>query len=169
MIGLVNGAVVEFYGFSDVSEIEKQNHIVSGPQYMLVKIIHDTGRQIQLPGLPPSVVPLQKVKFTHGRLQQTHVTFEQFPVTLAYAITDYKCQGQTYRWVIIDIRKPTGRGKTTSASPYVQLSRATALYRLSIMRPFTDDELRDSLPLDLQNELQWQEDMALKTANLHGW
>jgi hypothetical protein len=74
----VNGAIVEFYGFSDVSDIEKQNHIISAPEYMLVKIIHDTGgRQIQLPGLPPSVVLFKKTKFTHRHLQRTHTIFEQ--------------------------------------------------------------------------------------------
>ena len=56
------GSIVEFYGFSEVSDSEKQNYIVSAPEYMLVKIIHDIGRVIQLPGLPPSIVPLKKNK-----------------------------------------------------------------------------------------------------------
>jgi hypothetical protein len=69
----------------------------------------------------------------------------------------------------VDLRKPAGRGRSRASSPYVQLSRATALHRLSIMRPFTEDELREPLPSDLQAELQWQEDMALRTARLYRW
>jgi hypothetical protein len=68
--------------------------------------------------------------FPHRKLQRTHVIFEQFPLTLAYVITDCMSQGQTgNRRIIADLRESTGHGKTTSVSPYVQLSRATDLQR----------------------------------------
>jgi len=49
-------------------------------------------------------------------------TFRQFAVTLAYAITDYKCQGDTYvDGLLSDLWKPL-TGSTEAASLYVQLS-----------------------------------------------
>ena len=150
---LINGVIVEFYGFADISDIEKENHIVSAPEYILIKIIHDTGHTIHLSDLPPSIVSIKKTKFTHDHLKGIYIKFEQFPVVLAYVIIDYKYQDQTYRWIIIDLRKPTDPGRSTSSSPYVQLSRDIALYRLSIIHPFIEAELREPLSSDLQAEL----------------
>jgi len=48
-------------------------------------------------------------------------------------------------------------------SPYVQLSRAIARERVSIMRPFDDKDLREPL----EPELEWQNDMAEKTKKLY--
>jgi hypothetical protein len=139
---------------------------------MLVKLLHDTGFNISLPGLPPNVVPLEVAKaFNYYKPHGGRVTMEQFPVTLAYAITDYKCQAKTFDSIISDLHKPSGFGSgfTPSTSAYVQLSRATRLDRVSIMRPF--DEKEFSLPLDpeLIKELEWQEDMAKATLEMYGW
>ena len=68
------------------------------------------------------------------------MTYIQFPTTLAYAITDYKCQGQTFEWVIVDLKK-LNRGSSPTFSPYVQLSRAKTRACLSILRPFDPAEL----------------------------
>ena len=106
---------------------------------MLIKLNHDVGVDVNLPGLPPSVVgiePIQDMVYTE---RNKTVKFTQSPISLAYAITDYKCQGQTFNWVIVDLKEPSGR--CPSASPYVQLSRARTGYRLSILRPFSPDEL----------------------------
>ena len=87
---------------------------------------------------------------------------EVFPVTLAYAITDFKCQGRTFNWVLCDIEKPRN-GPTPTTSAYVQLSRATSLQHVSIMRPFDVDELSKPLPSELLEELRWESEMAEKT------
>ena len=55
-------------------------------------------------------------------------TFRQFATTLAYAITDYKCQGDTYGDTYGDgllpgLQKPL----TVAASMYVKLSRVQSL------------------------------------------
>ena len=91
----------------------------------------------------------------HGKT----ITYFQFPATLAYAITDYKCQGQTFTWVIVDLKKPS-RALLPSSSPYVQLSRAKTLARLSILRPFDPAELRSDLSKHLLAELEWQTQKA---------
>jgi len=33
--------------------------------------------------------------------------FHQFPVTMAYAITDYKCQSLTFEQVVVDLKCPS--------------------------------------------------------------
>ena len=132
---------------------------------MLVRLLHDTEGRIFLAGLPPSVVPIKTVSFKYGS-KGKNVMLEQFPVTLVYAITDYKCQGPTFPWVIVDLKRPR-RGRSSAMSAYVQLSRAIALERVSIIRPFDDKELREPLEPELVKELEWQNDMAEKTKKLY--
>jgi hypothetical protein len=64
------------------------------PPFMLVKV---PGKTFKIGQFPPiaSVFPLRTCTLTFGYRKQK-ATFKQFPVTLAYAITDYKCQGDTY-------------------------------------------------------------------------
>ena len=60
---------------------------------MLIKLKHDVGVEIALPGLPPSVVGIEPKLLTYKLAGLGKVaTYSQFPVTFAYAITDYKCQ-----------------------------------------------------------------------------
>ena len=132
---------------------------------MLVKLKHDIGIEIALPGLPPSVIGIEPQLSTYNAGHGKKVSFTQFPVTLAYAITDYKCQGQTFEWVIVDLKKPSGR--SPKSSPYVQLSRAQTRSRLSILRPFTIDELTSDLPNELVMELEWQALKAKETEALY--
>jgi hypothetical protein len=92
--------------------------------------------------------------FSRGKRK---ATFNQFPITLAYAITDYKCQGETYfNGLLMDPHKPL-TGSTEAASLYVQLSRVQSLQQLSIMRNFDPAELHTPLPENLINELEWEE------------
>ena len=73
---------------------------------MLVKLKHDVGVEIALPGLPPSLVGIEPMSLTYKAGLGKGVIYSQFPVTLVYAITDYKCQGQTFRCVVVDLNKP---------------------------------------------------------------
>ena len=68
---LVNGAVVEFYGFPD-SHLNTQvqgmeNNITSPPAYMLVKLLHAVDVNVSIPGLPTSVVAIEPVEFRYVR------------------------------------------------------------------------------------------------------
>ena len=160
----MNGAMVEFYGFSDTPGI-RQGNSHSLPTYMLIKVPNSS---FSLPGLPPSILPITPISFTYtigakksGNRQSAKLT--QFPVVLAYAITDYKCQGDTYHHgVRIDLMKPLSGG-SPHASAYVQLSRAKRLDQISILRPFNSEDLKQSLSDELLAELRWQEEMAALT------
>jgi hypothetical protein len=163
--GLVNGAFVEFYGFADKDGVLITDEVIRTlPAYMLIRLNHDVGIDINLPGLPPSVVGIEPVSMTYTKGNKK-VSFSQFPVSLAYAITDYKCQGQTFNWVVVDLKKPSG--PCPSTSPYVQLCRARTRDRLSILRPFSPDELLSPLPEALKLELKWQEEKANETECLY--
>ena len=116
---------------------------------------------ITLLSIPPSVVPIQPKTFTY-RSGKRKATFYQFPVTLAYATTDYKCQSLTFEQVLVDLKHPS-TGFAPAASAYVQLSRCRALDRLSIIRPFYPFELTTKLSKELSDELKWEEEMDLKT------
>jgi len=112
---------------------------------------------------------MEPVEFTYregGRKtnrQGRWVKLLQFAATLAYAITDYKAQGSTYTEpILVDLKRPD-KGGSSYASAYVQLSRATTLDHIFIMRPFNGEDLRAPLTPELQLELAWQEDMATFT------
>jgi hypothetical protein len=126
---------------------------------MLVKLTHDVGVEIALPGLPPSVVGIEPMSSAYKTSLGKVAAYFQFPVTLAYAITDYKCQGQTFRWIIVYLKKPNG-GYSPTSSPHVQLSRAKTVASLSILHPFDPAELWTPLSKDLLAELEWQAQKA---------
>jgi hypothetical protein len=133
---------------------------------MLVELLHHHRDHIRVSSLPPSVVPLKAAEFIHNDGHGRSVKIQQFPVTLAYAMTDYKCQGKTLEYVVVDLKKPPGRGVSAPTSAYVQLSRATSLDRVSIMRPFNVADLTTPLPQELIDELRWQEEMANNTLRM---
>ena len=127
---------------------------------MLVRI---PGSKVQLTDLPVGVIPIRPSTFTFKVGVKGSVKFRQFAVILAYAITDYKCQGDTYvDGLLSDLRKPL-TGSTEAASLYVQLSRVQSLQQLSIMRSFDPEELRKPLPGELLKELEWETQMDKET------
>jgi hypothetical protein len=161
---LVNGKIVNFVGFADSEANRPNRQIISPPAYMLVKV---PGKEFRLGHFPVGVFPLELSTLTFEVRKRRQLirkaTFKQFPVTLAYAITDYKCQGETYfNGLLTDLRKPL-TGSIQAASLYVQLSRVQSIQQLSIMRDFDPEELRKPLPDDLIQELEWQEEMNERT------
>jgi len=133
---------------------------------MLIKLKYDVGIEIALSGLPPSVIGIEPISITYKASLKKPVTYSQFLITLAYAITDYKCQGQKFRWVIVDLKKPDG-GYSPASSLYVQLSRTKTLAFLSILRPFDPAELRSPISKDLLTESEWQGQNAKETEELY--
>jgi len=128
------------------------------PDFMLVTC---SNPNVALPGLPLFVVPIEAKAFTY-RSGKRKATLYQFPVTLAYAITDYKCQGLTFDQAFVDLKRPP-TGSAPAASAYVQLSRYRAINQLSIMRPFDPSELTTKLSKELSDELEWEEGLDRAT------
>ena len=124
----MNGAIVEFHGLAEAEATD--NVLYQPPVYMLVKLLRDPGMEISIPPLQPSVVPIKTVKFMHNRGHGRSVTLEQFPITLTYAITDYKCQGKTFESEMATSRacsrahEPSGLEPSTS-SHFHEISSAS--------------------------------------------
>src|SRR5205814_9139880 len=125
---------------------------------------HTVSTVESISGLPPHVFPIEPVDFMYSfkRRSKIKVKLCHFPVILAYSITDYKRQSQTYDYVIVDLKKPS-TGYAPTASTYVQFSRAHSLAQLSIFRPFDLDELNTPISAPLAMELEWQQWMAVET------
>jgi hypothetical protein len=117
--GLINDAIVEFYGFADHDDtLIRDEIIMTSPTYMLIKLKHDVGVEVALPGLSHSVVGIESMSLQYKNNSEKVAIYSQFSVTLAYAITDYICQGQTFRRIVVDLKKPNG-GYSPTSSPYV--------------------------------------------------
>jgi hypothetical protein len=165
IIGLVNGKIVNFFGFADSEAKCQHGRVISPPAYMLVKV---PKINIRLGHFPASVIPLKPSSFTF-KIHKGSAKFRQFAVTLAYAITDYKCQGETYfNGLLCDLQTPP-TGSTEPASLYVQLSRVQSLQHLSIMREFNPNELRKPVSDHLIKELAWEEQIDKDTREKYGY
>jgi hypothetical protein len=117
----------------------KDSHIVHlqyPPRYVLVKL--ERTKAPGFDGLPKNVIPIIPVKksFTINKNQnKISVTRSQLPLTLAYAFTDYRSQGQTLLPVIIDIAPPP-YGHLTPFNIYVAFSRGTGRENIRLLRDF---------------------------------
>lgn len=110
------------------------------PAYVLVKL--DRTRAIALPGFPTGVIPVVPMEKTFSIVSATRrraITVKrlQFPLTAAYAFTDYRAQGQTIPNVLIDIRKPPSF-PLTAFNAYVALSRSAGTNNIRLIGDFED-------------------------------
>ena len=106
------------------------------PRYILVKL--DRTKAPPLEGLPQNVIPIVPVTktFTVNKDgSKITVSRTQLPLTLAYAFTDYRAQGQTLEPVIVDIGPPP-YGRLTPFNIYVALSRGTGRDNIRLLRNF---------------------------------
>ena len=131
-------------------------HLQHLPAYILVHL--DKTKASRLPGLDQGVVPVEprivNMKFMvkeNGQVVQRAGTRRQFPITPAYAFTDYRAQGQTIRRVIIDIARPP-RGTLSLFNIYVALSRSFGRSTIRLLRDFDGSLLRQKHDLHLLAE-----------------
>ena len=164
-IRIVNGAILEFYGFAATESPNIHiSQVINLPDYILLRLPSEKV-VLQIDGLPANIIPVKPERFQYIQGHGRSAKVKQFPISLAYAISDYKSQGQTYNSHRVDIKRPN-TGTATVMSPYVQLSRGRSLEGLSILRPFDPSEMREPIPEELTQELKWEEEMAVKTAAL---
>lgn len=107
----------------------------------------DCGTDIAFEGLPRGVVPItpSMSSFNVQTRKQVHkIRRRQLAITPGYAFTDYKSQGQTIEYVIIDIGKPPS-GSLSPFSIYVALSRSRGRDTIRLLRDF-DEKLFTSHP-----------------------
>ena len=105
IIDLINDTIVEFYVFADKQGVLIQDEIITTlPAYILIKLKHDIGIDVHLPGLPPLVIDIEPSSTTYYGDDGKIAMILQFPVILGYIITDFKCQSRIFSNVIVDIK-----------------------------------------------------------------
>ncbi|KIK18516.1 hypothetical protein PISMIDRAFT_42298, partial [Pisolithus microcarpus 441] len=118
-------------------------------------------RTSPLPGLDPSVILVEAVSKSHciryknseGTEVMRTVKWRQYPMTNAYAFTDYQAQGQTILHVIVDIAKPpSGSLNLFNLYLYVALSRSSGRGTIRLLRDFDDTIFMCSHTADLLAE-----------------
>jgi hypothetical protein len=133
-------------------------HLQRLPLYILVKLRHT--RAGKLTGLEECVIPIQpasqtmRIKYVvEGNVEVTrNVVRKQFPITPAYAFTDYRAQGQTIPCAIADIAPPA-TGGLSLFNIYVTLSRVPSRDRIRLLRYFREEMLLNkSFPPELKEE-----------------
>ncbi|KAJ6506037.1 hypothetical protein DFH09DRAFT_1101547 [Mycena vulgaris] len=103
-------------------------------------------RASRLAGLEKMVIPIEPTKTTYhmkfnlrsGKMMQKTIQRVQFPVTGAYAFTDYRSQGQTLPYVYVDIGTPL-TGGLSIFDLYVALSRSSGRDMIRLLRDFDDE------------------------------
>ncbi len=112
------------------------------PSYLLVKLTRT--RATKLEGLDDCVLPIEpgttayRIKImVGGKMVQRTVKRKQYPLTAAYGFTDYRSQGQTIPYVIVDIAIPP-TGGLNLFNLYVALSRSSGRSTIRLLRNFDD-------------------------------
>ena len=115
----------------------------------LGEVVEISGQTIlvSLPDQSGSVVEVEKCTWenirytidTKGDIDtEVNGTFEQYPLTLAWAITIHKSQGMTFNQVSIDM----GGGAFDFGQTYVALSRCTHLDGIFLRRPLRPEDVQ---------------------------
>ena len=119
------------------------------PAYVLIKLMRT--RASRLDGLEYSVIPVELLTSTieinvagpDGIKHRRTVRHKQLPITPGYAFTDYRSQGQTIPYVIVDIASPPS-GALSLFNVYVALSRSSGRSTIRLLRDFDDKVFKKS-------------------------
>ena len=122
----------------------------------------DKGTNLIFQGLPRGVIPLTpsiaKFSVTGRTGKQFKITRHQYAMTAGYAFTDYKSQGQTIEYVIIDIGKPP-TGALSPFSVYVALSRSRGRDTIRLLRNFDVNLFQNHPSEALRTEMKRLEEL----------
>ena len=140
--GTIEGIVLDERERQITSKDTQTIHLRYPPRYVLVKLLRTKAPCLR--GLEENVIPIKPVTKTFTITKngiKTTVNRTQLPLTLAYAFTDYRSQGQTLQPVIIDIGPPP-HGYLTAFNIYVALSRGTDQQNIRLLRDFDESLLQ---------------------------
>lgn len=101
----------------------------------------DMKTEIKFEGVPKGIIPISPSKVSFNvTVDGVKVKLDrrQAAIVPGYAFTDYKSQGQTLEYVMVDISKPPS-GTLSAFSVYVALSRSRGRNSIRILREFDPD------------------------------
>ncbi|KAJ4474705.1 hypothetical protein C8J55DRAFT_562529 [Lentinula edodes] len=100
----------------------------------------DGGTDIRLNGVENGLLPIvpSKAKFTitDDDSKRKQVTHQELALTAGHAFTDYKGQGQTIEFLVINLEPPSTGPKMTGFSVYVALSHSRGRSNIHILRGY---------------------------------
>jgi hypothetical protein len=133
-------------------------NLTNMPEYILVKLINTDNQKSQnLKNLGENLLPIFPMKKTYlmkiSSMKTITVTRLQFPLTLAFAFTVFKAQGQTFSKLIVDLTKPEN-GPLPINYAYTAIGRATNYNSILILRPFKQSCIKSKPCKSLLNELK---------------
>ena len=136
--------------------VDRTAHLTYLPYYIMLQLI--TFKLPSLSGLQAWETPLSPITchFYVGSKPQSKITWQQLPITPAYAFTDFKSQGQTIENLIVDIGKTTSLG-LTPFNAYVALSCCHGRNSICLLQDFNNDLFTKHPSDDL-----WEEDVHLE-------
>lgn len=112
---------------------------------------------IKFPGLSEGLIPLFPTESTFTielpSGSKTTITRRQLALTASYSFTDYRAQGQTIEYVVVDLGKVPS-GSLSPFNAYVALSRSRGRETIRLLRDF-DDKLFTTHP---SNELRAEDE-----------
>lgn len=134
--GRIEGIVLDEREERTTVTVEGDTILKYPPALILFRPDRET--KLRFTGVPEGLVPLTPSTATFtvkvkGKVLK--IVRKQFAMTPGYAFTDYKSQGQTLDYVIIDLAKPP-TGALTPFSAYVSLSRSRGRRSIRILREF---------------------------------
>jgi hypothetical protein len=139
------GVIVDIVLHPDEPPINRNDAVIRLkylPSYLLVKLTRT--RATRLEGLDECVIPIESGTTSYrikimvgGKMVQRTVKRKQYPLTAAYGFTDYRSQGQTIPYVIVDIAMPP-TGGLNLFNLYVALSRSSGRNTIRLLRNFDD-------------------------------
>ncbi|KAG8742906.1 hypothetical protein FRC10_000765 [Ceratobasidium sp. 414] len=138
------------------------------PACVLVRLSRT--RAAPIPGLEDGVIPIVPIrnnfKLTIRDKVTATISREQIPLIPAYAFTDYRAQGQTLPYVIIDLAKPPNGG-LTPFNAYVALSRSRSMKQCRLLRDFDESLfIMPPSPMLLEEDRRLEEKDAKTRRNL---
>ena len=116
----------------------------------------DHGTHARFADIPAGLVPITPsttrftIKTDDNRV--FHIKWRRLPTTAAYAFTDYKSQGQTIEYVIVDIGDPP-TGHMSPFGVYVALSRSRGRGTIRLLRDFNEKLFTHHPSEDLRLEM----------------
>ena len=134
--GTIEGIILDERERTNATTESHTIHLQYPPRCILVKLART--KAPHLDGLDQNVIPIEPVTKSFSILKdgrKISVNRTQLPLTLAYAFTDYRAQGQTLEPVIVDIGPPP-HGSLTPFNIYVALSRGTGRSNIRLLRDF---------------------------------
>ena len=112
-----------------------------------VRSRRDTVNHQAFEGIDEDCIPVFASTFS-VRVDNMWIRRHQVPMSPAFALTEYKVQGSTYRYAVLDLARQTyGTGEDAAqpryCSGYVQLSRLQMMDNLWLLEPITLSDFRN--------------------------